>query len=120
MYRERSSQRPSRTSTSLMRHVMRQGDHPADRRLGHRAIDRAGGDEDDYVGLGARRHVDGVVADAEPADRQQVAGLRHSRGRDRRRQHDDALGPGDLVGPHFRTMLRKTTVPDVCVWREHG
>ena len=56
-------------------HVVRQRDHPADGRLGHRAVDGARGDEDDDVGRGAGRDVHRVVADAEPADGQQVVGL---------------------------------------------
>ena len=34
-----------RTSRSLTQHMMGQGDHPADGRLGHRTVHGAGGDE---------------------------------------------------------------------------
>ncbi len=60
------------------------------------------------VGLGTRRHVDGVVADAEPADRQQVSALGDGLSRHRRRQHDDPVRPFELVGPDGGAVLSGT------------
>ena len=54
--------------------MMPQGDHPADGRFGHAAVDGPGGDQHRHVGLGAGLDVDRVVSDAEPADGQQVGG----------------------------------------------
>ena len=47
---------------------------------------------------GASCHIHGVVAHAEPTDREQVGAVRQARRGHARRQHDDAVGPGELIG----------------------
>ena len=75
MNRLRSSHRAFADEPVLRADVVREREHPADGRLGDRPIDGPGGDEQQHVRRGAGGDIDRVVADAEPADGEQVRGL---------------------------------------------
>lgn len=74
--------------------MMREREHPTDGGFGHRAIDRAGRDEHEDIGRSAGGNIDGIVADAEPADGEEIAGTGDGCGRDARREHDCSIDAG--------------------------
>src|SRR4029078_11729079 len=84
---------------------MREADHPADGRLCNGPVDRACGDHHEYVSPRGSAHIDGIVADAESPDGEQIVGRGHRLFRYLRRQYDDAIRACDLIGADLRPVF---------------